>query len=115
MKSTGIVVLLMITEEEISHQNNNIFDLSHPTKRALTPLSLNVKLGPRLNYHKGRANHNIKCLKCESASRRFQPGEGLLRDCENRLCNRWIVLQRYFLWPLASLTGDERNMNVFMS
>ena len=22
----------MITEEEISHQNNNIFDLSHPTK-----------------------------------------------------------------------------------
>ena len=31
MKSTSIVVLLMITEEEISHQNNNIFDLSHPT------------------------------------------------------------------------------------
>ena len=31
MKSTSIVVLLMITEEEISHQNNNIFDLSHPS------------------------------------------------------------------------------------
>ena len=32
-------------------------------------------------------------------SRRFQPGEGpsrgLLRDCENRLWNRWIVLQHY--------------------
>ena len=29
----------------------------------------------------------------------FQPGEGpsrgLLRDCANRLCNRWIVLQHY--------------------
>ena len=23
----------MITEEEISHQNNNIFDLSHPNPR----------------------------------------------------------------------------------
>ena len=30
----------MITEEEISHQNNNIFDLSHPTPQS------NVKLGP---------------------------------------------------------------------
>ena len=25
----------MITEEEISHQNNNIFDLSHPNVEAL--------------------------------------------------------------------------------
>ena len=29
--------------------------LRHYAKRALTPLSLNVKLGPRRNYHKGRA------------------------------------------------------------
>ena len=29
--------------------------LSHYAKRALTPRSLNVKLGPRRNYHKGRA------------------------------------------------------------
>ena len=24
------------------------------------------------------------------------PSRGLLHDCENRLCNRWIVLQHYF-------------------
>ena len=29
--------------------------LKHYAKRALTPRSLNVKLGPRRNYHKGRA------------------------------------------------------------
>ena len=29
--------------------------LRHYTKWALTPRSLNVKLGPRRNYHKGRA------------------------------------------------------------
>ena len=29
--------------------------LRHYAKRALTPWSLNVKLGPRCNYHKGRA------------------------------------------------------------
>ena len=29
--------------------------LRHYTKQALTPRSLNVKLGPRHNYHKGRA------------------------------------------------------------
>ena len=29
--------------------------LRHDAKQALTPRSLNVKLGPRPNYHKGRA------------------------------------------------------------
>ena len=29
--------------------------LRHYAKQALTPWSLNVKLGPRPNYHKGRA------------------------------------------------------------
>ena len=29
--------------------------LRHYAKQALTPRSLNVKLGPRHNYHKGRA------------------------------------------------------------
>ena len=29
--------------------------LRHYAKRSLTPRSLNVKLGPRRNYHKGRA------------------------------------------------------------
>ena len=29
--------------------------LRHYAKRALTPRSLNMKLGPRRNYHKGRA------------------------------------------------------------
>ena len=29
--------------------------LRHYARRALTPRSLNVKLGPRRNYHKGRA------------------------------------------------------------
>ena len=67
--------------------------LRHYAKQALTPRSLNVKLGPRRNYHKGRAaiRHNANqparplWLKCESATRRFQPGpgpsRGLLRDC----------------------------------
>ena len=31
--------------------------LRHYAKRALTPRSLNVKLGPRRNYHKGRQAH----------------------------------------------------------
>ena len=29
--------------------------LRHYAKRVLTPQSLNMKLGPRCNYHKGRA------------------------------------------------------------
>ena len=37
-----------------------------------------------------------KCLKCESASRHFQPGEGpsrgLLRDCTTSLINRFAAL-----------------------
>ena len=48
------------------------------------------------------------CLKCESASRRFQPGEGpsrgLLRDCENLLWNQWSTTQHY----LDELDGEER-------
>ena len=32
MKSTSLGVLLMITEEEICHQNNNFFDLLHPNR-----------------------------------------------------------------------------------
>ena len=31
MKSTSLCILLMITEEEICHQNNNFLDLLHPT------------------------------------------------------------------------------------
>ena len=65
--------------------------LRHYAKRALTPRSLNVKLGPQRNYHKGRAairhySNQTAYLKCESGSSRFQPGEGpsrgLLRDYE---------------------------------
>ena len=41
--------------------------LRHYAKRALTPRSLNVKLGPRRKGHKGRAVQLAQC---------FQPGEG---------------------------------------
>ena len=54
--------------------------LRHYAKQALTPQSLNLKLGPQRNYHKGRAASG------ESGSSRFQPGEGpsrgLLGDYE---------------------------------
>ena len=65
--------------------------LRHYAKRALTPRSLNVKLGTQRNYHEGRAGWLAKCLiavphdNCESGSSRFQPGEcprGLLHDYE---------------------------------
>ena len=36
--------------------------LRHYAKQALTPRSLNVKLGPRRNYHKGRAVRLAMCL-----------------------------------------------------
>ena len=36
--------------------------LRHYAKRALTPQSLNVKLGPQRNYHKGQAVWLAKCL-----------------------------------------------------
>ena len=36
--------------------------LRHYAKRALTTRSLNMKLGPRRNYHKGRAGWLAKCL-----------------------------------------------------
>ena len=52
MKSTSIVVLLMITEEEISHQNNNIFDLSHPNVWSVSYLSI-VKSAPQEKLLKG--------------------------------------------------------------
>ena len=32
----------MITEEEISHQNNNFFDLSHPIAHIVTAPDLNL-------------------------------------------------------------------------
>ena len=47
--------------------------LRHYAKRALTPRSLNLKLGPRRNYHKGRvairqyANQTAR-VKCEIGS-----------------------------------------------
>ena len=53
---------------------------------------------PLMNFALASQFHvYLPCLKYESACRRFQPGEGptrgLLCDCENRLWNRWIVLQ----------------------
>ena len=36
--------------------------LRHYAKRALTPRSLNVKLGPRRNYHKGQVVWLAICL-----------------------------------------------------
>ena len=40
------------TFSKCPHAANGLRDYA---KRALTPRSLNVKLGPRRNYHKGRA------------------------------------------------------------
>ena len=47
--------------------------LRHYAKRALTPRSLNVKLGPRRNYHKGRAA--IRHYANQTA-RPFGPSDG---------------------------------------
>ena len=45
-----------------------LLSLRHYAKRALTPRSLNVKLGPRRNYHKGRAaiRHYANQTACPS-------------------------------------------------
>ena len=48
--------------------------LRHYAKRVLTPRSLNMKLGPRRNYHKGRAA--IRHYANQTGSSHFQPGEG---------------------------------------
>ena len=57
--------------------------LRHYAQRALTPRSLNVKLGPRRKYH-----------SC------FQPGEGPSRgrDCTSSPINRFAALD-------ATMTG----------
>ena len=64
--------------------------LRHYAKRALTPRSLNVKLGPRRNYHEGRAaiRHCANQHACPlwplrrgPNFRLRAPSRGLLRDC----------------------------------
>ena len=44
--------------------------LRHYAKQALTPRSLNVKLGPRRNYHKGRAaiRHTVTAIAASNLS-----------------------------------------------
>ena len=60
--------------------------LRHYAKQALTPRSLNVKLGPRRIYHKGRAAIR------HYANPPARPSKGLLRDCTTSPINR---LQHY--------------------
>ena len=58
-------------------------------KRALTPRSLNVKLGPPCNYHKGQVALRHYTHNVDAIGTFIQPGEGpsrgLLRNCENQL------------------------------
>ena len=57
--------------------------LRHYAKRALTPRSLNVKLGPRRNYHKGRAAIRHYANQTARPLRLLHPGPNFtLRDCE---------------------------------
>ena len=51
----GLVSCLLGLETKIIRMFPKISHLRHYAKRALTPRSLKVKLGPRRNYHKGRA------------------------------------------------------------
>ena len=51
--------------------------LRHYAKRALTPWSLNVKLGPRRNYHEGRAAIRHYA---DQPARPLWPSRGLLHD-----------------------------------
>ena len=55
--------------------------LRHYAKRALTPWSLNVKLGPRRNYHKGRAAirhyaNQTPLSSSRSLLRDYEPSDG---------------------------------------
>ena len=60
---TSIVVLLMITEEEISHQNNNIFDLSHPNDGSLDGAGLCLLILAYVHLqHKGNVSINRNSL-----------------------------------------------------
>ena len=81
--------------------------LRHYAKRALTPRSLNVKLGPRHNYHKGRAairhyaNQPTSPLwllrwRPNFTSTYRGPSRGLLRDCTTSPMDRFTTLS-YFI------------------
>ena len=65
--------------------------LRHYAKRALTPWSLNVKLGPRHNYHKGRA---------------------AIRHYANQPANLWIAFvsssSSYSLWMTRRVVTKQR-------
>ena len=60
---------------------------------------------------KGRAVWLTQILKCESASRRFQPGEGpsrgLLRDCENFADGSFAALVCAFQSAGLQRTGGQ--------
>ena len=62
--------------------------LKHYAKRALTPQSLNVKLGRRHNYHKGRAaiRHYANQTACPLWPLRHGPNF-TLRDCGVNACS----------------------------
>ena len=54
---------------------------------------------------------SLQCRKCESASRRFQPGEGpswgLLRDCETDGSLYSTSLSRAGLWAAVGMVRSE--------
>ena len=102
--------------------------LRHYSKRALTPRSLNVKLGPRRNYHKGRAaiRHYANQTACPLWPLRRGPNF-MLRDhgvktrsalCLNSVLNVKAVVAAYMetetshlastsLWPLITWLADK--------
>ena len=70
-----------------------------------------MKLGRRRNYHlltMGSKVHLAMCLKCESASRRFQQGEGPRSDFENFAKDRFQLYSTmaaldYIMLPYIAL------------
>ena len=68
--------------------------LRHYAKRTLTPRSLNVKLGPRRNYHKG-------WTALGHYANQPRPTRGLLRDCTTSPINRFAALH----YTISHCTG----------
>ena len=64
------------------------------------PISHLLTVVRGVNVHLAQCLNSQQCLKCESASRRFQPGEGpsrgLLRDCTTSPINRFAALCKMY-------------------
>ena len=78
--------------------------LRHYAKWALTPRSLNVKLGPLRNYHKGRAQGYLFCSFAE-----FFNSAKNSQDCEKwkKTTKFTRILSRFWVSPRNSSMGQN--------